>query len=151
MTTLAHVIKQLLIDLNIIQTDNTKNWFTTIAYMPDNTSAPDNIVTITDTEGQKDGRIMYSGETIIHPACQIRTRATDYLTGYAKIRQIQQELDKVHNYTTQINNNTITIQTLTQQSTIMPMGIEPQGRRYHWSINYSATIYQHTTEQTYQK
>ncbi|MDR2170652.1 MAG: minor capsid protein [Planctomycetaceae bacterium] len=140
MITLAQVVRRILLDLHISQPESVKDWFTTVAYLPDSPQAKDNIITVTDTEGNKDGRIMYSGETIIHPGCQIRTRATTYLTAYQKIKEIQIAMDKVHNYMTQIDNTMAYLQTISQQGGIMPMGLDSSGRRFHFSINYIATI-----------
>jgi hypothetical protein len=140
MVTLALVIRQLLLDLAICQDDSQADWFVTITYLPDNAQVRDNIVAVTDTEGNKDGRIMATGETIIHPGCQIRVRSTDYMTGQQKIKQIQTAFDKVHNYVTEIEGVIAHIQTISQQGGIMPMGMDSTGRRYHFSLNYIATV-----------
>jgi hypothetical protein len=140
MVTLAQVVRQVLIDLQVGQIDSVKDWFITVSYLPDSPQVRDSIITVTDTEGNRDGRIMATGETVIHPGCQIRVRATEYTIGYNKLKQIQTVLDKLHNYMTKIGSTIVQMQTISQQGGIMPMGLDQTGRRYHFSLNYIATI-----------
>jgi hypothetical protein len=140
MITLAKAIKEYLVLRSIVTNDSQQDWFCTIAYLPDGNQTRDNIATITDTEGMKDGRIMVSGETIIHPGFQVRIRSTDYTTGYQKIYTVAKELDKLLNFAVTIDNESLLVVSVSQQGGILPMGIEPNGRRYHFAINYNGTV-----------
>jgi hypothetical protein len=144
MITIAKAIREILIEEHLVTDDSTTNWFCTISYLPDGQGIRDNIVAITDTEGSKDGRIMRTGEVIIHPGFQIRVRCTDYNLGYSKILAIGSFLDSMVNRTVSVTNDkkteTLTIVSVSKQSGIMPMGLEPAGRRYHFSLNYNGTV-----------
>jgi hypothetical protein len=145
MITIAKAIRQILIEEHFVSDDSTANWYCTISYLPDGQGVRDNIVTITDTEGSKDGRIMRTGEVIIHPGFQIRVRCTDYNLGYSKILAIGCFLDTLVNRIVSISDGGDKIETLkvtavSKQSGIMPMGLESAGRRYHFSLNYTGTV-----------
>jgi hypothetical protein len=144
MITIAKAIRQILIEEHFVSSDSAANWFCTISYLPDGKGVRDNIVTITDTEGSKDGRIMRTGEVIIHPGFQIRVRCTDYDLGYSKILAISSFLDSLVNHIVSISIDSeveiLTIVSVSKQSGIMPMGLESAGRRYHFSLNYIGTI-----------
>jgi hypothetical protein len=143
MITIAKAIRQILIEEQFVTDDSTKNWFCTISYLPDGQGVRDSIVAITDTEGSKDGRIIRTGEVIIHPGFQIRVRCTDYDLGYSKILAIGKFLDSLVNRTVSIlsgeKTETLIIVSVSRQSGVMPMGLEPAGRRFHFSLNYNGT------------
>lgn len=52
-------------------------------------SDPDNCITFYDTDGPDDGRSMVTGEVVGPGGVQVRIRATDYRTGWAKANAIR--------------------------------------------------------------
>lgn len=66
-------------------------------------SAPDNVVTVYDTQGIDDGRTMYDGEVLRHWGFQVRVRSTDKLTGWQKTDAIRDALER------QVKDNTVNV------------------------------------------
>jgi hypothetical protein len=132
----AKLIRQILLNKALVAETSASDWYCTIMSLPDGQGVRDNIVTLTDTEGNKDGRIMQTGEVIVHPGFQVRVRSTHYEDGRDKINKITDYLDAV--VYQQIGNKLLV--SLSRQGGVMPMGLEQNGRRYHFSVNYTATL-----------
>lgn len=70
------------------------NWPIYAADEPDGIGVPDNVITVYDTDGTDEGRIMIDGEPQGHNGFQVRVRASDHKTGYAKIDEVWTVLGK---------------------------------------------------------
>lgn len=63
-------------------------------YVSQEPTTPDNVITLYNTAGIKDGRLMPTGEVQEHPGVQIRVRATDDNTGWTKAEALAILLDE---------------------------------------------------------
>lgn len=64
---------------------------------------PDSVLTVYDTTARSDGYSMTDGEDFLHEGVQVRVRAIDHPTGYAKAKAIKRTLDEeVYDYTVAI-------------------------------------------------
>jgi len=91
----AQIIAQLLRDIEgdlLVDTVDTK----IPVFITDMPDSPDNLVTVYDTVGTRDGRVL-TGESIEHPGWQIRLRHTSYEKAYRQMGRIVDLLDLVHN------------------------------------------------------
>lgn len=90
----ADILRWLVIQL-AQGTDPTQNpqqaWPVYCGNEPD---SPDNVITTYDTAGHVQGRLQITGEQVEYPGCQIRVRATDYVTGWQQINGIKIALDE---------------------------------------------------------
>lgn len=67
--------------------------------------SPDNCLTLTDTAARSDGASMTDGEEYLHWGVQIRVRAGDYPTGFAKAEALRVLLNEgVYDYTVAIGS-----------------------------------------------
>lgn len=101
---------------------------------------PDAAICIYDTAGQNDGRLM-TGETITHPGIQVRVRAADYPTGFAKIKALRNYLDALHNESILLATVTYTVAAYKHRGSIISLGQEPDNkRRIGFTTNGQLTI-----------
>lgn len=87
----ADVVRQLLVDLGLCSDPGAG--FAWPAYASAEPPAPDEAVTVYDTAGTSFGRSMATGARSENPGVQVRVRARDHRTGWAKARQIARLLD----------------------------------------------------------
>jgi hypothetical protein len=111
-------------------------WPTRLNAMP---QEPDNCVSIYDTSGILDGRLM-DGENIEHYGIQVRFRGNDYESTWNKINQINKVLEILTNYSLVINTKTYIIMNISKTSPVVNLGQETDGRRWLFTINYLMTI-----------
>src|SRR6185436_18326254 len=94
----ASIIRKLLLDSGAIHEASVRGvnkWPSFLATIP---NEPDNLVVLSDTASDKDGRLM-TGEVIEHHGVQFTVRANTYVAGYAKAKAIEQAMDEVRNNT----------------------------------------------------
>ncbi len=86
----ADVIAQVLIDLGVA-TDPTDglSWPVFVGSEP---TAPDNVLTVYDTDGVQHGRSMIDGEIQEHFGFQVRVRATTHKVGFQKAFDVRRQL-----------------------------------------------------------
>lgn len=135
----SEVIYQALIDLGLGE-ESSGDWTTFIGFLPD---LPDKAICVYDTVGGDDGRVMISGERIIHPGIQIRVRGVDYKTTYEKIDEIAKALDGVVRLTVAPSSeDTYTLHNVSRKSPIIPAGVDEMDarRRHHFTINVEVTL-----------
>jgi hypothetical protein len=95
---------------------------------------------INDTMSIKDGRLM-SGENIIHFGIQVRVRGRTFTEGWMKIMEVASLFEQVHNVSIVIDvDNTYIIHNVSQTSSILPMGQDPETRLFLFSMNFITTI-----------
>lgn len=96
--TLAHspaeIVRQLLVDLSLgtNRADNS-DWPVFDSSEPD---SPDNCITVYDTVGTSQGRIMFDGFQEGYDGVQIRIRSTTHDVGWAKADAIKLALDALY-------------------------------------------------------
>lgn len=92
--TAADVVHKFLKDQKVLagMAANSPYWPSVTGPMP-----PDheNIVALVDTGGFQEGRLMRTGERVIHPTVQIRVRGINYSTAKDKAAEIELKCDAV--------------------------------------------------------
>ncbi len=105
---------------------------------------PDDQIILADTGGTKDGRLMRTGENVIHPGVQIRVRSKDVGLAYEKAVQISLALEAILDLEIEFPADELIywIQSFTQTGDILPMGWIAEGdKTYHnFTINYIVTL-----------
>lgn len=122
-----------------VGTEPTANaaWPVFVSHLP---STIGNALCVYDTAGKRDGRLM-AGATIKHPGIQIRCRAVDYPTGYAKMKEVEAHLDAVLRENVALDARTYTIAAVTQTGDILTLGREPDEKaRESFTLNGTTTI-----------
>jgi hypothetical protein len=138
----ADLIHELLLDLLLAHTSVT-DWEVFTGYMPDQ---PNKAICVYDTAGRLDGRIMRTGEQIVHPGIMILLRSDTYPEGYNQIKEIANQLDlvclPVLGRTVILNSTAIyTLQNISRTGDIHPLGMmEDDRKRFHFSINAVLTL-----------
>lgn len=137
----AYVLNKLLISMSLAVAPTGSDWSIYTGFLPDD---PDTAIATYDTAGQKDGRIMASGETIIHPGAQIRVRSSNYSAAYARAKAIADGVDVVLMASVVMVNpaETWIIHSISRQGDILNMGMEGEGdrRRHNLTINVTMTL-----------
>jgi len=109
-------------------------------HMPDGRDVEDNCVSIYDTTGIKDGRIM-SGTTLEHFGLQLRLRALDNQAGYTKLEAIMASLDAVVSKVHTIGSDDYILQNISRTSPVISLGLEEgTRRRFLFTVNFLAQI-----------
>lgn len=114
-------------------------WYCYVSFLPND---PDNALCVFDTPGRPDGRIMRTGEQIIHPGVQIMVRSKTYLEGWKKTRQIATKLDEVRQISIALESGVpYTLVNVSRQGDIFPLGMDEADdrRRYRFVINAMVT------------
>lgn len=135
----AAIVRQLLIDLGLVTASGT--WPVKVSAEPD---TPDNVVTIYDTAGETQGRIQYSGEVTDFHGLQIRVRAIDHPTGWAKVNAITTACaETVKRTTVAVSGTSYTVHAMTRRSGILAIGKDvPSSKRNLFTVNYTVSITQ---------
>jgi len=105
-------------------------------------NVPDNVITLYDTEGRSDGRMNPTGERAEHHGIQVRVRAINHTTGYAKARAIAVALDESIVLTTvTISGTTYLIHAVSRTSDVIPLGKDVStSKRSLFTINALAAL-----------
>lgn len=105
-------------------------------------SSPDNCITVYDTVGEKNGRVMTTGEMQLHHGIQVRIRAVDHPTGFTKARAIAVALDEeVYGADVFIDDgqrpaSTYRVHSYTRRSGVFALGDEsPNSKRQLFTVN----------------
>jgi len=107
---------------------NTSPWPCFLSSMPDGTLVPTEAVCIYDTAGQKDGRILATGEVIRHLGAQIKVRAITYLDAWEEMEQIKSFIDSVGvggAVSVTYNGHTYQVFNITRPHEPFDLGLEP--------------------------
>ena len=113
-------------------------WPIFVGHMP---NEPDSAICVYDTGGDKDGRIMKTGESIIHPGWQIRVRAPGHPEAYAKMNAIRKFIDTIRKESVVIGQDTYIIDALMLTSGPFSLGQETDGKRREiFTVNGTMTI-----------
>ena len=106
--------------------------------------APDNVMTINDTDGKRDGRVMPTGEVVEHPGIQIEVRSGTRGVGFTKTKAVATLLDEeVYNETVTINGTTYNITNVSRSGGVLSIGKEtPTSKRVLFTVNATVTIVQ---------
>lgn len=115
------------------------DWPLYTSHLPDGSNVKINCGVIHDTAGVNDPRSM-TGEWPQHPGVQLRIRSRDHETGYKKIEDVASALDEVVRDTIEVNSTTYEIQNVSRTSPIVALGVEPEMRRFSFTVNFLLTL-----------
>lgn len=137
----AEILYELLLDMQI-GSDSQANadWPLYISFVP---AAPDNAIVVYDTAGEDNGRLMATGERIVHPGVQVRIRAANYQEAYRKAKYVSFRLAEVRRVEVVVSTARVYIvHNISQPGDIMPMGLVTEGDRnnYNFTVNVMLTI-----------
>ena len=138
MSSPADIIYQVLLDSGIVEESG--KWVAYVSFLPD---APDDAVCIYDTAGRLDGRVMVTGEQVVHPGVQIRVRGLSYVEVWEKANEIAKGLDGLAKVSVALSSSeAYTLINVSRTGDIIPVGIEEENgrRRHHFTINAVVTL-----------
>lgn len=137
---MSRIVQQLLQDLDLAVDYNgtADEWPAFIGVQP---PSPNNVITVYDTEGIKQGRVMIDGEVQDKAGVQIRIRAEGPVDGYVKGRAILNGFDKsVDRNTVIVGSNQYVINSMSRQTDVLSLGLEEgTGRLYLHTLNYTVS------------
>ena len=144
----CQIVRKLLIDNAFgVEPVNGAVWPIYFSSLPDGeASSPkvaDEAICVYDTDGLKDGRIMASGEVVVHEGFQVKVRAKSggYQAAQKKLKQIAQFLDTVLRVAITLDTTDYIIQNITRLSPASWAGKEPTSkRRDFFTITCTITI-----------
>lgn len=96
----------------------------------------DDVGTVFDTSGIKDGRLMEDGTIIHHYGIQVRVRSRDYEDGWDKLKQACDQLAAAYNVTV----GTWTVHNVSIQGSPMSIGVDGTKRRRLFVANFLVTL-----------
>lgn len=113
-------------------------WPAFLSHEPD---APDECVTLTDTVGVKDGRLM-EGSNILHHGVQVRVRSKTFSAGWTLMGQVAAALEAVvGEVVSPSSGENYTLANVSQQGPINFIGLEEgTKRRFLFTLNFLITI-----------
>lgn len=132
----AYVIEEL---AKMTDPSDRDEWPLYATHLPDGKNVKTNCGVFRDTVGVSDQRSM-TGEWPEHPGVQLRIRARDNATGYAKIEDVANALDEVAFGTITIGALQYRIQNVRRTSPVASLGVEPGKRRVNFTVNFLLTI-----------
>lgn len=116
------------------------SWPINVSSEPDD---PDNLITLIDTSGVFDGRIMQTGEKVEFYGVSIQVRAIDHVTAWPKVEALKRALDEsVHNYLVIVGSTDYSVHAVTRQSGPIALGREPGSNRLKFSMNVLVSLSQ---------
>jgi hypothetical protein len=140
----SHILRQLLIDATILEVTEgspVKDWACYLGFLPDGAPAPDNAACSYDTPGLLDGRLMKTGENIIHHGVQIKVRSKTYISGWRKIYDVAQKFETVKHATVVLEGTSYNVQAVSQVGSILSLGVdEGTKRRDLFTLNVAVSL-----------
>ncbi len=136
----AQVIARLLIDLGLGSDPETAGaWPVSSSGEP---AAPDNCITVYNTQGTDGGRAMVTGELLGNYGFQVRVRAKDTETGWTKADAIQTALaESVYQETVHVGARTYLVHAVSRIGDVFEIGKEvPTSKRSVFTINATVTL-----------
>lgn len=136
----ATIISQLLVDLGLgtLPADS-EAWPVYTSVEP---NAPDNVITVFDTQGANAGRHMKTGERQEFHGIQVRVRSAEYPVGYAKAREIAVALDEeVYRTEVLVEFTTYLVHSISRSSDVLSLGKDsPRTARRLFTVNATTTL-----------
>ena len=138
MSSAAEVVRKFLLDHAIVSVNGV--WPIYVSFAPD---APDNLVCVYDTAGRQDGRVMATGEAIVHPGIQIMVRGLTHSLAYAEMEKIWLNTDAARKVTVALSSGeTYCLLNVSRTGDVLNAGVEEMGdrRRHILSLNAVVTM-----------
>lgn len=130
----ADVLTSILIELGI-GTEKSENtdWPIVPNYEP---NAPDNVITIYDTEGRLRARRQIDGQQMTQHGIQVRVRGNQPTTLYVKANDITTALDSsINTYTVTLDSSTYCVQSIGRIGDIVHVGKDEESKNTIVTIN----------------
>lgn len=131
----AEIAAQLLVDLGFGTDPLTfQAW---PVYSTAEPSAPDNCITVKDTDGTSEGRSMVDGELQEHFGVQVRVRSTTHPTGWQKALAVREALAKnLYDRTVTIGSSQYLVHCAAKISRVLSLGKDtPSTKRSIFTVN----------------
>lgn len=141
----AEILRQCLIDLGVAtDQEDEQPWPAFYALLP---GRPDEVITVQNTQGTLDGRLMDEGEYVEHPGFQARLRSRYQRTGWLKAQEVWNTLSAIRRQPVTLPHPETevdvdyTIQSVTLTAPIAVLGQDPDNeRRENFTINGRITL-----------
>lgn len=139
---MIHAASQIILEYLISKNKATRAsvnqaWPITYNNMP---NLPDNMLTLYDTLGRMDGRLMQDGKRITHPGILLRVRNLNGNEGFDKAREIAEFFDSVAGDSVTFDSKTYKIHNISRTSDVIPLGQEAGKSRSLFTVNAVVTI-----------
>ncbi|MDD2626863.1 MAG: hypothetical protein PHI87_04865 [Candidatus Methanomethylophilus sp.] len=139
--TSAEILAHCLISIGIFDMPSqAASWPLYIAFLPARENGNDSAV-ITETTGVLDGRYA-DGVYVEHYGSQLRVRSLSYSKGYLKTYNASLELNSILNTPITLDGVFYRINNVSRTSSVIPLGVEENGRGFSFSVNFLTTITQ---------
>jgi hypothetical protein len=116
------------------------SWPLYVAFLPARENGNDSAV-IAETTGILDGRYA-DGKYVEHYGSQLRVRSLSYSEGYLKTYNASLELNSILNTPITLDGVFYRINNVSRTSSVIPLGVEENGRGFSFSVNFLTTISQ---------
>lgn len=136
----AQIIRKFFLDEGLFAD---ADWPAFTHHLPEaDATIPVNAAVIRDTSGNKDSRLMTSGEVIEHPGLQILIRSKTFEQGWARAQSIRATVDTTYRAPVIIGSSTYRIQNLSRTTPVIPLGTDTESKQRQelFSLNILATI-----------
>ena len=139
--TSAEILAYYLISIGIFDMPSqAASWPLYVAFLPARENGNDSAV-ITETTGVLDGRYA-DGVYVEHYGSQLRVRSLSYSEGYLKTYNASLELNSILNTPITLDGVFYRINNVSRTSSVIPLGVEENGRGFSFSVNFLTTISQ---------
>lgn len=101
---------------------------------------PVNAGVLYDTDGFADGRIMASGQKIVHPGIMCHVRAGTPGAAFLKLQTLADYLDTIRRASVEIEGTTYRIDNASRQGSPLYLGEEEEALCFRYSLNMILTI-----------
>lgn len=135
----AYIVRTMMIDMDLGAVPSTSAVWP--IYVSQEPSDPDNVITVYDTVGVKQGRIMFNGEVLERYGIQVRVRSANHVDGYVKADTVKIALDKdVYRRKVQVDDTVYRLHAFTRPGAPLSLGKQPETRRDLFTINPTVLI-----------
>jgi len=139
--TSAEILAQYMMSLGIFEMPSrAASWPLYVAFLPARENGNDSAV-IAETTGILDGRYA-DGKYVEHYGSQLRVRSLSYSEGYLKTYNASLELNSILNTPITLDGVFYRINNVSRTSSVIPLGVEENGRGFSFSVNFLTTITQ---------
>ena len=137
--TSAEILAQYMMDVGIFEMPSqAASWPLYVAFLPARENGNDSAV-ITETTGVLDGRYA-DGVYVEHYGSQLWVRSLSYSEGYLKTYNASLELNSILNTPITLDGVFYRINNVSRTSSVIPLGVEENGRGFSFSVNFLTTI-----------
>ena len=138
----ADVLRRILIDLGHGTSPSDEGtWPISVGVELD---SPDNTITLYDTVGKQNGRLMTSGERQEKPGIQVRVRAVSHVVGYTRAQLIATQMaTNIYLISIKLDSTTYEVWSVSRTTNVLALGREtPTSKRHLFTVNAIMTLKQ---------